>query len=215
MSSASVHAGVPDLAQVEPASNGPNSGAGAADADDDLPDAVVSYPCQTTKVITVDGVDDMLCNLAAAFACPDNCGWGELDSRSSMQAADQCAAYAISPALTILGECRALFPIQGPKAVKNSALQRGFLGRAGSKGSQHASSRSALKASSRPLNELAQLATAPASQQPDHIARVGRDLHTPSASGAAEHASGAAGLQRLRIVPDASDAEVAAAQTLS
>jgi hypothetical protein len=108
---------------------------------------------------------------------------------------------------------------RGPKAVRKPALQRGFLGRVGGSSSSSstpvASLRSALRGSSRPLNELAQLATAPASQQPDHVAQVGRDLQAHSTSAAAQHASGAAVLQRLRIVPDASDAEVAAAQMMS
>lgn len=100
-------------------------------------------------------------------------------------------------------------------AVKKPALQRGFLDRGGSRGSHGAGTCRALKASSRPLDELAQLATAPASQQPDHIAQVGRDLQAHSASRTAEQASAAAGLQQLRIVPDASGAELAAAQTMS
>lgn len=140
---------------------------------------------------------------------------GVLDN-GTVKAVVQRAAYTSKWTCTPQTQCVcSVYSTQGPKAVKQPALQRGFLGRAGSRGSQGASSRSALKASSRPLDELAQLATAPASQQPDHVARVGCDLHAQSASGAAEHASGAAGLQRLRIVPAASEAEVAASQMMS
>lgn len=99
------------------------------------------------------------------------------------------------------------------RASAKSALRRGFLSGAGS---DKRPGRRSNGNSGRALDELANLAVPAGTQQPEHIARVARDLRAQTATSAGEGAGTAAsGMRQLRIVQEPTQAEAAAGRMMS
>lgn len=102
----------------------------------------------------------------------------------------------------------------GPRLEARPSLRRGFLGRSASSSQRKGVPTGRNGGSDKCMLEIVTHQNAPATseQQPDHLARVARDLQAQTAC-ASSHGSPSA--NPLRIVPEAATAEAAAAQMMS